>query len=109
MLERTVVYGRVGLLKELAAAGEWPRVMPEARSVETLKTLLGELKPKVIAFDRSDWQAETIAIAQAAGVELFVDRLGAEDTPQHWKDAIRRGATGIQTDHPAALIAEIRK
>jgi hypothetical protein len=63
--------------------------MPEARSVETLQMLLRELKPRVVA------------LAKQAGVDLFVDRLGPNDTEATWEEAIRSGATGIQTDHPA--------
>jgi hypothetical protein len=32
------------------------------------------------------------------------DRLGAADNEAAWRDAIARGAEGIQTDHPTELI-----
>jgi len=48
---------------------------------------------------------EAIEVAKLAGVEIYLDRLGPQDSRENWLDAVRRGATGIQTDHPAALIA----
>ncbi len=110
MTDRTVVYGGFKLLQELAAQGSSPRIMPEARSVAVLRKLLEELKPRVVAFDRSDWKDDVIALARDGGVtDLFVDRLGPDDTPEAWEDAIRRGATGIQTDHPADALALVAK
>jgi glycerophosphoryl diester phosphodiesterase len=41
-------------------------------------------------------------------VDVYVDRLGAADHPTNWQDAIDRGATGIQTDHPAELVQYLR-
>jgi glycerophosphoryl diester phosphodiesterase len=109
MMERTVVYGSLPLLQALAAQGPLPRVMPEARSVETLQTLLRELKPRVVAFDHNDWKPEIIAIAKQASVDLFVDRLGPNDNESAWAEAIRSGATGIQTDHPAGLLGFLKR
>ncbi len=38
----------------------------------------------------------------------FVDRLWTADNATNWQDAIERGAAGIQTDHPAELVAYLR-
>ena len=105
MLERAVIYGSLTLLRQLAALGPLPRVMPEAHSLETLRSLLTELKARVVAFDHRDWKDEIIDVARKAGVDIYVDRLGAGDHRLQWEEAIRKGATGIQTDHPAELIA----
>ena len=43
-------------------------------------------------------------VEREAGVKIFVDRLGAADNEAAWRDAIARGADGIQTDRPAELI-----
>jgi glycerophosphoryl diester phosphodiesterase len=105
MLERCVVYGGPKLLAELKGFGPIPRIMPEAMSVNGVRKWAAELKPEVLAFDRNDWKDDVIAAAKEAGVrDLFVDRLGADDTPEAWEDAIRKGATGIQTDRPEDLL-----
>ena len=62
-------------------------------------------KPNVIAFDRRDFRDEIIAVARQANAAIFVDRLGPDDNENSWRDAVNRGATGIQTDRPAELIA----
>lgn len=110
MLDRCVVYGRVALHRELKARGHGYLSMPEATSVEVLRdTILKELTPKVIAFDRRDFRDDVLAIAIQADKGIFVDRLGADDNEAAWKDAIARGATGIQTDHPAELVAMLKR
>jgi glycerophosphoryl diester phosphodiesterase len=103
-----VVYGSAGLHRDIRRLNPGIGIMPEAGSVETVRRLIGELKPPVIAFDARDFQEEVIAVVRAAKLDLFVDRLGAADTPQSWEDAVRRGATGIQSDHPAELVQFLR-
>lgn len=105
MLERCVVYGGPKLLAEIQAFGPIPRVMPEAMSVNGVRKWVADLKPEVMAFDGNDWKDDVISAAKEAGVrDLFVDRLGADDNPGAWEDAIRKGATGIQTDRPEDLL-----
>jgi glycerophosphoryl diester phosphodiesterase len=108
MVASTVVYGAPTHLAELQAREPAVRVMPEARSPETLRNLLTTLHPRVVAFDRHDFTEDILAIARAAQVDIFVDRLGDDDNPASWRDAALRGATGIQTDKPAELAALLR-
>ena len=84
------------------------KVMPESVSLAVVETIIADLKPKVIAFSRGDWRDDIIQAARRAGAGIFVDRLGPDDTPPSWQDAIDRGATGIQTDRVAELIAYLR-
>ena len=105
MLQHCVVYGGLPLLRELTRLGYPYVAMPEAVSVEVVQSSLKELSPRVVAFDRRDFRRETIRLVRAAGKGVFVDRLGGEDTADHWREAVRLGATGIQTDHPAKLLA----
>ena len=108
MISRTVVYGRVEGLVELRKLEPKLRVMPEAVSLAVLRQSLQSLQPSVVAFDRRDFVDEVIALAREAKADVFVDRLGPDDTEAGWLDAVARGATGIQTDHPAELIAVLR-
>ena len=99
MSSNVVIYGKLAFLKEVRGL----RVMPEATSVANMATIAAELSPSVIAFDHRDFQPEIIRLAKQAKADVYVDRLGAADTEQHWQQAIDLGATGIQTDHPAEL------
>jgi glycerophosphoryl diester phosphodiesterase len=108
MTDRAVVYAQFNLLLELTSRG-FPRLaMPEANSVQLLSKCLQELQPAVIAFDRRDFADDIIQLALAAGKGVFVDRLGGDDHPAAWANAVQRGATGIQTDHPAELLASLQ-
>jgi len=78
--------------------------MPEANNPDHLKQIFAEGHPPVIAFDARDFSGENIAIAKGVKALSYVDRLGASDNPAAWEDAIRRGADGIQTDHPGELV-----
>jgi len=108
MRETSLVYAPPAFLKSVLSLRPEIRVMPEARDVATLRTLLTELHPSVIAFDQRDFLDETIAVAQAAGAEIFLDRLGDQDNAQAWRDAVARGVTGIQTNKPAELVQFLR-
>jgi glycerophosphoryl diester phosphodiesterase len=104
MEDQVVVYGSMDLHRGVQKLEPRIKVMPEAGSVETATRFIGELRPRVIAFDARDFKDEIIALARQTGAGIYVDRLGPADTPESWEDAIRRGATGIQSDHPAELV-----
>lgn len=109
MTQRAVVYGSVEKLAALQKLEPAVRVMPEAVSVERLRKTMETLHPRVVAFDRRDFVDPVIAVAKGAGMEVYVDRLGADDNETAWLDAWRRGATGIQTDKPEELLALLRR
>lgn len=109
MVGRAVVYGGVEKLAALQQFEPAARVMPEAISVEHLQRTIPALRPRVVAFDRRDFSDAVIAAAKAAKVDVYVDRLGADDNEAAWTDAMRRGATGIQTDKPEELMALLRR
>jgi glycerophosphoryl diester phosphodiesterase len=109
MADRVVIYCGLKLAKEIQALRPGMKVMPEAGSAEHARLLVDELHPRVLAFDAKDFRPEAIAVAKAAGVDAYVDRLGPDDTPEAWHAAIAAGANGIQTDHPAELVAFLKK
>ncbi len=109
MEDQVVVYGNLALLRGLAVLEPRIRLMPEAVSVEVISRLVDELRPRVIAFDARDFQNPIIAVAREAKADIYVDRLGPADTASSWEDAIRCGATGIQSDHPAELVQFLRR
>jgi glycerophosphoryl diester phosphodiesterase len=108
MLDQVVVYGGRNYLKEVSTLEPKLKVMPEAENPTTLRSLLELLPLKVAAFDAKDFTDETIAVAKGAKVAIYVDRLGGADNQEGWQNAIDRGAAGIQTDHPAELVAYLK-
>jgi glycerophosphoryl diester phosphodiesterase len=108
MLDKVVIYGGAEFLKNVQAIRPSLKVMPEANNAATLERLIDSLKLHVAAFDAHDFTDDAIQIAKHAGVEVYVDRLGPADNAARWQDAIDRGASGIQTDHPAELVEYLR-
>jgi glycerophosphoryl diester phosphodiesterase len=49
--------------------------------------------------------AESVAAARACGTEIWADIQNPQESPAQWAPAIARGLSGLQTDHPAELIA----
>ena len=108
MRASVVVYGGPELLQAVRALAPDIRVMPEARNFETAKRLMAELRLQVMAFDYRDFTPETVGVVRAAGIDVYVDRLGPQDNPASWQEAIDLGATGIQTDRPAELVEYLK-
>jgi glycerophosphoryl diester phosphodiesterase len=109
MLDSVVVYGENRELQQLEKLAPGIRVMPEADSKEHLEEAERMLKPTVVAFDQDDFKPATISQALAMKADIFVDRLGDQDTEMDWQDAIDKGAKGIQTNHPTALLRYLRE
>ena len=103
MAGRVVVYGRPEFLRQVRPLDPALKVMPEAGNPSLLRGLIDTLHLRIAAFDAHDFDDATIAVAKAAKLDIYVDRLGVLDTPAGWQDAIDRGATGIQTDKPGEL------
>jgi glycerophosphoryl diester phosphodiesterase len=108
MGDRVVVYGAPAKLARLHALRPDWKIMPEAGSPERLADLIRTLGLRIAAFDHNDFKPDTIAVAKNAGIDIFVDCLGPDDNEQGWATAVERGATGIQTDHPAEVVAFLR-
>ena len=108
MGEHVVIYGDPDRLKEIhRSRPEW-RVMPEAENPARLSELIAALHLRVAAFDAGDFRPPTIEVARKAGIDIYLDCLGPKDNEGGWAEALDRGATGIQTDHPAELVAYLR-
>ncbi len=109
MLDQVVVYGDHKDLKALQRLAPSVRVMPEAGPMLYLRMGEHSLKPKVVAFDHDDFKPDQIRFVLGKKEEIFVDRLNEQDTPQLWQDAIDKGVSGIQTNHPAELVQFLRE
>ncbi len=75
--------------------------MPDPGPQENLRKIIGRFRPSVIA---AVWRYYSPAFAEKchqAGAIVIVDESG----PECWEDALVWKTDGIQTDHPAELIA----
>ncbi len=105
---RVVVYGGMELHRGVQKLNPRIKVMPESVNADVAARIVGELHPKVFAFGARDFNDDVIAVVRKSGAAVYVDRLGREDTPELWEEAVRRGATGIQTDRPSELVQFLR-
>jgi glycerophosphoryl diester phosphodiesterase len=108
MGEHVVIYGDPDRLRQIFVSRPGWKIMPEAGNPARLSQLIAALHLRVAAFDAGDFQPATIEIARKAGLDIYLDCLGPKDNEHGWSDALDRGATGIQSDHPAELIAFLR-
>jgi glycerophosphoryl diester phosphodiesterase len=109
MSSSVVVYGDDPFLANVHRLAPALHVMPEADDPATVDKLAASLNLKILAFDADDFNDPTIMAARHKHLDIFVDRLDAFDSELYWAKAIESGATGIQTNHPAALIAYLAK
>jgi glycerophosphoryl diester phosphodiesterase len=106
--EHVVIYCGLQLAQQIQALNPKLKVMPESRSVENAEVLIAQLHPTVVAFGGGDFTDPIIAVVKKGGAQVYVDRMGATDTPEGWQSAIDAGADGIQTDRPGPLVEYLR-
>jgi glycerophosphoryl diester phosphodiesterase len=103
-----LIYASPSEARQIQALQPAWKMMPEADNAKQLQQLIDALHLQVAAFDDSDFNVATIAVARHAGIDIYVDRLGAQDNEASWQSALDAGATGVQTDHPAELVRYLR-
>lgn len=108
MGDHVVIYATPSEAKEISAIRPAWKLMPEAGDPSQLQHLIDSLHLRIAAFDQKDFNPETIKVGRRAGIDIYVDRLGAQDNEHGWQSALEAGATGIQTDHPAELVRYLR-
>jgi glycerophosphoryl diester phosphodiesterase len=101
------------------AVAEWHRVAPELPLIvsppddlKTPKELVDFAGKKGIEVLDGDWGAyssATVGAAARAGVKVWPDIQAAEENADYFKRVIGLGVTGVQTDHPEALIAWLKQ
>ena len=109
MQEQVVLYGGLTYLAGLHKLRPTWKAMPEASNPATLEKIFETVQAQVVAFDRRDFTTELIARTKQGKALIYVDLLGLQDTPAHWEEAVKMGADGIQTDHPAELVQFLKQ
>lgn len=101
MEEHVIWYIGAAQLKQLQELCPECLPMPDPGPEQLLPMVLKQHKPRVVA---SVWRYFSKAFVEkchAAGAIVIVD----ESDPSCWEEALSWGTDGIQTDHPADLIA----
>lgn len=97
---------------------EWRRIAPQMplmislpadiNSTEALKKLLDEHPVALLDGDYTDYNSDVLQTAIKAGIAVWPD-IQSADEHRNWDKAIKMGFKGLQTDHPEALIAYLKK
>lgn len=93
---------------------DWKRIAPamplmlslpdNVKSVDELKAFITKTPVALLDGDYSDYTADVVAAAKAAGITAWPD-IQSPGESANWDKALTLGFTGLQTDHPAALAA----
>jgi glycerophosphoryl diester phosphodiesterase len=103
---------------EVESIPEWRRVAPEfplivsaPDSVKSPQSLLEFAKTKGVEVLDGDWDGyskEMVEAAKRDGVRVWPDIQTKVEDSAYFSKVLARGFTGVQTDHPEALIAWLK-
>ena len=100
-------YGPIYAMRELKKLKErhpWCILMPDPIQEKGIPLVVKRLHPRVIAATWDRYSKSFVDACHAADAIVIVD----ESDPSCWEDAIEWGSDGIQTNHPAKLIALLK-
>ena len=93
---------------------DWRHVAPDmplmlsmpnsAKDVEGMKTFINQAKPDLLDGDWKEYTKEMVAEAKGMNLPAWPDAQSKDEGSAIWDQAIAKGFTGLQTDHPAALV-----
>ena len=78
------------------------------KDVESMKTFINLLKPDILDGNWKEYTKEMVSVAQSMGLVVWPDAQSKDEGSQVWDEAIAKGFTGLQTDHPAALVKYLK-
>ncbi len=106
LLGRSVVYQSLDYLAKLRAIEPGVRTMPPLKSAADFDTVALE-KPYGVDARWAALSRELIARCHQAGIKVFSDALGWNETVDQYDTAIAWGIDVIQTDHPLRVLRAI--
>jgi glycerophosphoryl diester phosphodiesterase len=79
--------------------------MPDdIKTPQSLKLFVQQANPDVLDGSWDDYTPELVSIAKSWHLSSWPDIQSSNEGPADWNQAILKGFTGLQTDHPLALI-----
>jgi glycerophosphoryl diester phosphodiesterase len=109
MLQSVIVY-----INEPHQFAEWKKFAPQIplmvslpdsiKSVTQLTRFLDQYNISVLDGSYTEYSLEMIKTAVQNNIPVWPDIQSADEGPEIWEKAINLGFTGLQTDHPEALI-----
>jgi glycerophosphoryl diester phosphodiesterase len=81
----------------------------EAKTPEALEAFWKEHKVELLDGDYDGYTVETVSAAKQWQVEVWTDIQSPFENPKQWATALKTGLQGLQTDHPADLLAYLKE
>lgn len=93
---------------------EWKKIAPQiplmvslpdsVQSAAQLNNFLDQYKIQLLDGSYKDYTVELVNAARAKNIPVWPDIQSATEGPEQWEKAINLGFTGLQTDHPEAMV-----
>jgi glycerophosphoryl diester phosphodiesterase len=93
---------------------EWKKIAPQiplmvslpdsVQSAAQLNYFLDQYKIHLLDGSYKDYSVEMVNAAKAKNIPVWPDIQSATEGPEQWEKAINVGVTGLQTDHPEAMV-----
>lgn len=106
LVERSVVYQSPAYLEKLRAIEPAVRGLPPLQSAADFEAVAAG-KPFAVDARWTALSAELIARCHQAGIQVFSDALGPNESVEQYGRAIEWGIDVIQTDHPLRVLRAI--
>lgn len=94
----------------------WRTVAPEmplmsslprqVRTAEQLEVFLGQARLEAVD---NVYDSALLAAVKAKGISVWLDVEGKDENEMVWRQALGKGAQGMQTDHPDALVGFLKE
>lgn len=114
ILEEGMENNIVVYINEPGQLNDWETIAPEMplmislpKEVKTKKEmfqLLDDINIDILDGHYSEYNSETVAAAKEKNIPIWADIQSKDEGPENWKVALALGLSGLQTDHPKALI-----
>ncbi len=93
---------------------EWKKIAPQiplmvslpdsVQSAAQLNSFLDQYKIHLLDGSYKEYTVEMVNAAKAKNIPVWPDIQSATEGPEQWEKAINLGFTGLQTDHPEAMV-----
>ncbi|RWY52600.1 glycerophosphodiester phosphodiesterase family protein [Mucilaginibacter gilvus] len=97
-----------GWLKEAPKMPLMLSLPDSVKSVSGMQKFLDAYQPDLLDGDYSQYTPALLAYAASMKLPVWPDIQSAGEGPADWDKALQKGLTGLQTDHPAALVKYLK-
>jgi len=81
----------------------------QVKDTGSLKIFLQKTRVELLDGDWKDYNPEIVKLANSLGCAVIPDIQQQLENPALWDAALAKGFEGLQTDHPSALIAYLKR